>query len=69
MQLGVTFVNLRNRNIDLSPVVAASPESSKPPQITRENVLRLAGFFPTKPLQVQFQLLALQRLMRKWSKA
>jgi hypothetical protein len=69
MQLGVTFANLRNRNIDLSPVVAGSPEPRKPPQITRENVLRLAGFFPTKPLQVQFRLLALQRLMRKWSKA
>jgi len=56
-QLGVIFASLRNRNIDLSPVVVVTPEVSEPPQITQDQMLRLVGFFPTKPLQVQFQLL------------
>ena len=56
-QLGVIFASLRNRNIDLSPVVAVTPEVSEPPQITQDQMLRLVGYFPTKPLQVQFQLL------------
>ena len=56
-QLGVIFAGLRNRNIDLSPVVVVTPELSEPPLITPEHVLRLVGFFPTKPLQVQFQML------------
>ena len=56
-QLGVIFAGLRNRNIDLSPVVVVTPEVSEPPQITQDQMLRLVGRFPTKPLQVQFQLL------------
>lgn len=56
-QLGVIFADLRNRNIDLSPVVVVTPEVSEPPQITPEHMLRLVGYFPTNPLQIQFQML------------
>lgn len=56
-QLGVIFADLRNRNIDLSPVVVVTPEVSEPPQITQEHMLRLVGYFPTSPLQIQFQML------------
>ena len=56
-QLGVIFADLRNRNIDLSPVVVVTPEVSEPPQITKEHMLRLVGYFPTNPLQIQFQML------------
>ena len=56
-QLGVIFAGLRNRNIDLSPVVVVTPELSEPPLITPEHMLRLVGYFPTTPLRVQFQIL------------
>jgi hypothetical protein len=56
-QLGTIFADLRNRNIDLSPVVVVTPEMSEPPAITAENLLRLVGYFPTKPLQIKFQML------------
>lgn len=56
-QLGVIFAALRNRNIDLSPAVAVTPKLTEPPQVTKEHLLRLVGYFPTKPLQIRFQLL------------
>ena len=56
-QLGQIFASLRNKNIDLSPVVVVTPEVSEPPLITQEHMLRLVGSFPTKPLQIQFQML------------
>jgi hypothetical protein len=56
-QLGVIFADLRNRNIDLSPVVVVTPQITEPPSITPEQLLRLVGYFPTNPLQVQFQML------------
>jgi hypothetical protein len=56
-QLGTIFADLRNRSIDLSPVVVVTPEISEPPAITSENMLRLVGYFPTKPLQIKFQML------------
>lgn len=56
-QLGVIFADLRNRNIDLFPSVVVTPELSDAPKITQEQILRLVGYFPTNPLQIQFQML------------
>ena len=56
-QLGTIFADLRNKNIDLSPVVVVTPDLSEPPAITPENLLRLVGYFPTKPLQIKFLML------------
>jgi len=56
-QLGVIFADLRNRNIDLFPAVVVSPKLSEAPKITQEQMLRLVGYFPTTPLQIQFQML------------
>ncbi len=56
-QLGIIFADLRNKNIDLSPIVVVTPEISEPPTITPENLLRLVGYFPTKPLQIKFLML------------
>jgi len=56
-QLGTIFADLRARNIDLSPVVVVTPEISEAPAITPGNMLRLVGYFPTKPLQINFQML------------
>jgi hypothetical protein len=56
-KLGIIFADLRNRNIDLSPVAIVAPEVSEPPTITPQNMLRLVGFFPTQLLQIKFQML------------
>jgi len=56
-QLGVIFADLRNRNIDLFPAAVVSPKLSEAPKITQEQMLRLVGYFPTTPLQIQFQML------------
>jgi hypothetical protein len=53
-QLGIAFTELRNLNLDLSPVLVLSPELSETPTISPEGVLRLAGHFPTRPLEVRF---------------
>jgi hypothetical protein len=56
-QLGLAFADLRNRNIDLSPVVVVTPEVTETPSISPDNILRLVGQFPTSPLRIRFQLL------------
>lgn len=56
-QLGIVFADLHNRNIDLSPVVVVTPEVSEPPAFTPGGMLRLVGYFPTRPLEVKFQML------------
>ena len=56
-QLGLAFADLRNRNIDLSPVVVVTPEVNETPSISPDNILRLTGQFPTSPLRIRFQLL------------
>ena len=53
-QLAIAFSYLRNQNTDISPVIVLTPELTESPLITPEGVPRLAGFFPSKPLQIKF---------------
>jgi hypothetical protein len=55
-QLSQLFAGLRSANIDLSPVAVITPQVLEQPQITAEGLLRLVGFFPTQPLQIQFEI-------------
>ncbi len=55
-QLSQLFAGLRSANIDLSPVAVITPQVLEPPQVTAEGLLRLVGFFPTQPLQIQFEI-------------
>ena len=50
--LSQIFADLRKRNIDLHVVAITAPQLSTPPYIDNNKMLRLTGFFPTKPLQV-----------------
>ncbi|MFP4003365.1 MAG: hypothetical protein ACLFV8_06290 [Alphaproteobacteria bacterium] len=50
------FAKLRQSNLDLSPIVIYNPQFANT-QITSKGFLRLTGHFPTKPLQVNFNLL------------
>ena len=53
-QLGIAFTNLREQKLDLSRVLLLSPELTEPPSITSDGTLRLAGVFPTRPVQISF---------------
>lgn len=52
-----TFENLRQQRLDLSPVLIHEPQLTEPPTIDRYQRLRLAGYVPTRPRAVRFQLL------------
>jgi hypothetical protein len=54
--LVVAFSDLRRRNFDLFSVALLSPKFTTPPALDGNNRLRLAGFFPTRPLQINFDL-------------
>lgn len=54
--LSVIFADLRRRNFDLFAVAIAAPQLTAPPS-RDNNLLRLTGFFPTRPLQTNFDLL------------
>lgn len=56
VQLSETFSNLRTSQIDLSPVAIVTPQLTEPPAITAQSLLILVGYFPTKPLQLRFQI-------------
>ncbi len=63
-RLAEIFATLRSRKIDLSPVMVFSPKYTNGPALDGQ-VLRVAGYFPTSPEQVQFEL-AYQHAGDQW---
>jgi hypothetical protein len=55
-KLGAAFAALRGRRIDLSPVAVIAPRLFKKAAIDDDGYLRLTGYFPSKPEQVNFDL-------------
>ncbi len=55
-QFGKAFAGLRKQNLDLSPVLVLPPRFTVAPSLTPQGVLRLAGFFPSRPLQINFAI-------------
>jgi hypothetical protein len=55
-RLAEIFAKQRNDNIDLSGVAAIDPQLSLLPQIEANGLLHMAGFFPSVPTQVNFDL-------------
>jgi len=55
-QLGAIFAELRSRQLDLAPVAVIDPKLFRPPAIDQQSHLRLAGYFPSAPEQVNFDL-------------
>jgi hypothetical protein len=55
-RLGEIFAKQRNDNLDLSGVAVIDPQLSLLPQIEANGLMRLAGFFPSVPSQVNFEL-------------
>lgn len=56
-QLGELFAGLRTKNIDLAPTVVVTPQMFQAPAILSNGMLRLSGYFPTQPMQINFDLL------------
>src|SRR5262245_40423328 len=55
--LAQIFSDLRRRSFDLFSVALAAPRLSAPPALDGNGMLRLTGAFPTRPLQINFDLL------------
>lgn len=54
-RLSETFAAFRNNNIDLAPVAAIPPQLTTQPTFA-DGRLRMVGFFPSQPMQVNFDL-------------
>jgi hypothetical protein len=54
-RLAELFAPFRTNNIDLAPVVFVTPQLSQQPKIV-DGRLRLIGFFPTAPMQVNYDI-------------
>jgi hypothetical protein len=55
-RLGEIFAKLRNDNLDLSGVAVIDPQLNLLPQIETNGLMHMAGFFPSVPTQVNFDL-------------
>lgn len=55
--LALAFTDLRSRRFDLYGVALLAPQLTAAPAIDPEGRLRLSGTFPTRPLQIRFDLL------------
>lgn len=63
--LSMIFADLRRRNFDLHAAAIIAPRLDEPPGLNPNGMLRLVGMFPTRPLQIQFDLL-FQTVDGKW---
>jgi hypothetical protein len=55
--LSQSFSDLRHRNFDLFAAALLTPTFTKPAALDATNRLHLTGFFPTRPLQINFDLM------------
>ena len=55
-RLAEIFVQQRRDNVDLSGVAVIDPQLTLLPQIEANGMMRMAGFFPSVPTQVNFEL-------------
>jgi hypothetical protein len=56
-KLAGIFADLRSRKIDLAPIVFFDPKLVRQPEITEARMPHLSGFLPTRPEQVNFDML------------
>lgn len=54
--LSDAFKNFRQRNLDLSPIIFYTPKLLRPASIQKDGLLRMTGYFETKPERVSFDL-------------
>jgi hypothetical protein len=56
-KLAQIFAKLRQRKLDLNPILVIQPKLYRKPEITSQGLLRITGFFPTDPERINFDLL------------
>jgi len=56
-RLAEIFAGHRRENLDLSGVIVIDPQFSLLPQIEANGLMRMTGFFPSVPKQVNFDLI------------
>ncbi len=56
-KLASIFATLRAKNLNLGPVVMIAPKFTKKPALNKQGMLQLTGYFPTRPLRINFDLL------------
>jgi hypothetical protein len=64
-QLAAAFASLRQQGVEMSPILVLTPQLTQGPVITPEGTLRFGGYFPTKPLQINFEM-AYQPVAGRW---
>ncbi len=57
VRLGEIFANLRRDRVDLSGVTALDPQLNAVPDINAQGMMHIAGFFPSAPTQINFEML------------
>lgn len=55
-QLGDFYAPLRQQQVDLAPALALEPIITTGPQIEINGLMRVAGYFPTNPRQINFEI-------------
>jgi hypothetical protein len=63
--LSQSFSDLRRRNFDLYGAALLSPQLTALPAIDQRGFLHLAGYFPTRPQQINFDL-QFQAVANQW---
>jgi len=63
--LADTFAELRKSNLELSPILLLQPKLVSKPAVDARGLLRVTGFFPTRPEKVNFNLM-FQSIAGKW---
>ncbi|TGV08692.1 hypothetical protein EN816_32865 [Mesorhizobium sp. M8A.F.Ca.ET.173.01.1.1] len=64
-QLGDIFANQRKQALNFGAVAVLEPQLTLLPQIEPNGMLHMAGFFPSVPMQVNFELL-FEPVNRQW---
>jgi len=63
--LSQIFSDLRRRNFDLYAAALLAPQLTAVPALDQRGYLHLIGFFPTRPQQIDFDLL-FQNVANQW---
>ncbi len=64
-KLAEIFGALRNRKLDLSPLVFFDPKLVRQPAVGPDGMLRLTGFIPTDPQRILFDM-GFERVGEQW---
>jgi hypothetical protein len=55
-KLAAAFANMRNAGVDLTPILVIDPRLFRPAALDKNGYLRIQGYFPSQPEQVNFDL-------------